>query len=160
MESPPSVLAGLYVVEFAEVDDSVVFEQRWTLNVDGQWLGRVRYLAICQEFATLEYVIQYCEEGWEPVGIAAGYTSVEEAKARIERSYHGIGSKWVGAKASFVAARVEYEADLRASACSFCGRTPPEEAQRFMANAEDTVRICSHCIADFHAAIHTQAGVS
>lgn len=160
MESPPSVLAGLYVVEFAEVDDSVVFEQRRTLNVGGQWLGRVRCLAICQEFATLEYVIQYCEEDWEPVGIAAGYASVEEAKARIELSYHGIGSKWVRAKASFAAARVEYENDLRASACSFCGRTPPEEAQGFIANAEDAVRICSHCIDDFYAAIHTREGAS
>ena len=48
MEAPPPVLAGLYVVEYAEADTSIVFEQRRTLNVDGQWLGRLPCLAICQ----------------------------------------------------------------------------------------------------------------
>jgi hypothetical protein len=88
---PAPVLGGLYVVAYAHVDESVQFEQTYTLSVDGQWLGAVPTLAICQEFDKREYAIQYCTNEWEPVGIAAGYASRDEAMRRIERSYHGIG---------------------------------------------------------------------
>lgn len=36
MQTPPPVLAGLYVVAYATADADVIFEQRQTLNVDGQ----------------------------------------------------------------------------------------------------------------------------
>lgn len=48
MQAPPPVLAGLYVIAYAKAGDDVVFEQLQTLNVDGQWLGRVPSLAICR----------------------------------------------------------------------------------------------------------------
>ena len=151
MESPPPVLAGLYVVEYAEADTSIVFEQRRTLNVDGQWLGRVPCLAICQDFDTLEYAIQHCTQDWEPLGIAGDYASIDKAKTAIERSYHGINAKWIRAETSFDAACALNDAELHASTCSFCGRTPLQ-AQTMIG---DTVRICGQCVDEFYAAIHT-----
>lgn len=151
MQSPPPVLAGLHVVAYAAADDAVVFEQRRTLNVDGEWLGRVPRLAICQNFDSLEYAVQHCTEDWDLLGIGAGYTSVDEAKAAMERSYHGIRTKWVMAETSFDVARDLYEAELRATACSFCGRTRLE-VQTMIG---DAVRICGQCVDDFYVAIHS-----
>jgi hypothetical protein len=59
--------------------------------------GRVPFLAICVAFEKTdetEFAIQHCDRNWNPLGIAAGYTSIKEAKERIERSYHGISEKW------------------------------------------------------------------
>jgi ClpX C4-type zinc finger len=150
MQAPPPVLAGLHVVAYAEADDSVVFEQRHTLNVDGKWLGRVPYLAVCQEFDTLEYAVQHCTDEWDLLGIAAGYKSADDAKAAIERTYHGLGAKWILAATSFEEARALDEADMLASACSFCGKTP-RQVQIIIG---DEVRICGECVDGFHTAIH------
>jgi len=151
MEAPPPVLAGLYVVEYADADESIVFEQRRTLNVDGEWLGRVARLAICQDFDTLEYAVQHCAQDWEPEGIAGGYASIQKAKDAVERSYHGISTKWIAAAGtSFEAARALNEAELRANACSFCGKTPLQ-VQTMIG---DEVRICGQGVDEFYAALH------
>jgi hypothetical protein len=150
MQTPPPVLAGLYVVTYATADADVIFEQRQTLNVDGQWLGRMPFLAICQDFNSGEYLIQHCTEDWEPMGVAGGYASMDEAKARIERSYHGISNKWILANTSIEEARAINEAELLARACSFCGRTPLQ----YTTIIGDAVRICGHCVDEFYAAIH------
>src|SRR5579862_1581196 len=120
MEMPAPVVGGLYVVAYAHVDDSVQFEHTFTLDVDGRWLGAVPNLAICQEFETRKYAVQHCTEEWEPVGIAAGFASLNEAKRRIENSYHGISAKWIEAPVTFDEARALYEAELKAESCSFC----------------------------------------
>jgi hypothetical protein len=150
MRIPPPVLAGLYVVAYANADHDVVFEQRQTLNVDGQWLGRMPSLAICQDFNSGEYSIQHCTEDWELTGVAGGYGSMEEAKVRIERSYHGISNKLMLANTSIKEARAIYEAELLARACSFCGRTPLQ----YTTVIGDSVRICGQCVDEFYAAIH------
>ncbi len=150
--SPPPILGGLCVIAHAEADDDVVFEQRNTLNVDGIWLGRVARLAICQEFDTKKIAVQHCSEAWEPLGIAGGYESVDAAKAAVERSYHGIGTKWADAEETFEAAHDMYRAQLKASACSFCGR-PPLEVRTMIG---DDVRICGQCVDEFYAAIHEE----
>lgn len=149
-EAPP-VIAGLYVRAFAYVDKTVQFEQRNTLNVGGQWLGRVPCLAICEPFDEAEILIQHCDNRWNPLGIAAGYKSVGEAKERIERSYHGITEKWRPQRITKKKARALYQAELKAEACSFCGRTPLE----FTAVVGSKVRICNHCVDSFHEAMHS-----
>jgi len=143
---PPSVLAGAYVVAYARIDDSVHFVQRQTLSVDGQWLGRVPCLAICEDFESVEILVQHCDESWEPQGVSAGYRSVTEAQQRTELSYHGISSKWVLASISKVDAHAHYLAQLQNDSCSFCGRTPPQVTTLFGAEA----RICNHCVESFY----------
>jgi hypothetical protein len=153
MKAPPPVLGGLYVVAYAHVDESVQFSQTHTLNVDGRWLGAVPNLALCQEFDTREFAIQHCDEEWEPLGIAAGYESRTDAVRRIEGSYRGIGSKWIDASATFEQAKASYETELRAEACSFCGKTPLDVSKMVAATTASEVRICNYCIEEFHAVI-------
>jgi hypothetical protein len=154
MKTPPPVLGGLYVAAYAHVDDSVQFTQTFTLNVDGQWLGAVPSLAVCQEFDTREYAVQHCTEDWKPIGIAAGYASREEAIQRIERSYHGISTRWTDASITFEEAKSLHDAELRAESCSFCGKTPLDVSKMLTAMTAGEVRICNYCIDQFHASIH------
>lgn len=70
---PPPALDCAHVVEFAVLDETVVFEQRKTLNVGGEWLGQVPCLAICQNLDETEFLIFYCDLNWETLGVAAGY---------------------------------------------------------------------------------------
>jgi len=66
------VLAGRYVVAFAHADESVRFEQRPNLFVDGVALECVPCLAICQDFETSQFEIHYCNEAWSPLGSQLG----------------------------------------------------------------------------------------
>lgn len=150
MNHPPSIIAGLYVLAFAHADETVVFNQRKTLNVSGEWLGRVPNLAICQPFDTQEFMVQHCSEEWEPLGIAAGYKSVTEAKESTERSYNGISEKWNLTYYNIEEEKLRYEAELQSSSCSFCGRT----ILQITAMIGDEVRICNHCIDEYYEAIH------
>ena len=150
MSYPPPIIAGLYVLEYAHVDETVVFSQRKTLNVSGEWLGRVPNLAICQPFDSREFMVQHCSVEWEPLGIAAGYNSVIEAKNSTERSYTGISEKWNLSNYNIEKEKIKYEAELKNSSCSFCGRT----ILQITAMVGDEVRICNHCIDEFHEAIH------
>jgi hypothetical protein len=147
---PPSVLAGAYVVAYARIDDTVHFVQRQTLSVDGQWLGRVPCLAICEDFESAEIQVQHCDESWESQGVSTGYTSVTEAQQRTELSYHGISTKWVPASVSKVDTHAHYLAELKNDSCSFCGRTPLQVTTMFGAEA----RICSHCVESFYIGLH------
>jgi hypothetical protein len=149
VNTPPPVIAGTYVVSYAYADQSVNFVQRNTLSVNGEWLGRVPYLAICQDFESLEYFVQHCDETWEPLGIAGGYRTVEEARRAIERSYNGITSKWIDSTTTKDAALAHHRADLKAASCSFCGRNPLEVSSMI----GDEVRICNYCVESFHKAL-------
>jgi hypothetical protein len=148
----PPVIAGLYVMAYAHADDSVRFEQRHILNVGGKWLGRVPCLALCRPFEKAEFMVQHCNNKWEPLGIAAGYKSIEEVKQRVERSYHGITAKWRKQIVPKKKARAIYQAELKAESCSFCGRTPLEVT--IMVGRK--TRICNHCVDNFHEAIHAE----
>jgi hypothetical protein len=154
VEPAPTILAYTYVVAYAHVDDSVQFEQRRTLNVDGQWLGRVPCLAICEELSTGEFIVQYCTEAWEPLGVAAGYKSAVEAMDSVAHSYHGIESKWITNHINRSEGLAIYEEQLKAESCSFCGRTVLEVTSM----VGETPRICNHCIRKFHAALHDEQG--
>jgi hypothetical protein len=148
---PPPVLAGTYVVSYAHADSSVTFVQQNTLAVDGEWLGRVPCLAICQDFESSEYLVQHCDADWQPFGIVAGYKTAEAAKQRLERSYVGITSKWIEGTATKTEALALYRAELGASICSFCGRNRLVVTSMF----GDDVRICNHCVEDFYESLHS-----
>ena len=153
MPAPPPVLAGDYVVAYAAVDESVQFVQRHTLSVDGQWLGRVPHLAICEDFESAEVLVHHCDELWEPLGISGGYKTVDEAQQRTELSYPGLSSKWVRASTAKVDAHALYVAELKNFSCSFCGRTPLQVSA--MLGSEP--RICNHCVESFYGTLHERS---
>jgi hypothetical protein len=150
MDKPPPTLDCAQVIEFAIVDNTVTFEQRNTLNVDGKWLGEVPGLAICRNLDEAEFMLFHCDHHWQVLGVAAGYGSVEEARAKAERSYHGISAKWVASGYTREEASKYLEAQFEDQSCSFCGRTPLQ----FEAIAGDSVRICNHCVDSFHEIMH------
>ncbi len=150
MNRPPPTLDCARVIEYAITDESVTFEQRYTLNVGGEWLGEVANLAICQNFDETEFMVFHCNRKWEVLGVAAGYGSVQAAKERTERSYHGITAKWKASGYSREEAIEHGESQFKDQRCSFCGRTPLQ----VQALVGDAVRICNHCIDSFYEAIH------
>src|SRR5256885_9714578 len=119
MKLPAPALDCAHVIEYAFTDETVTFEQRRTLNVGGEWLGAVSNLAICQNFDETEFMIFHCNSEWEVLGVAAGYRTVKEAKERIERSYHGIASKWAASGYSREEATKYVENQLKDRSCSF-----------------------------------------
>jgi hypothetical protein len=141
-------------LEYAVADESVTFEQRYTLSVDGEWVGRVTKLAIGQNLDEEELLVFHCTDEWDVVGVAAGYKTVEEAKERLERSYHGLASKWQVAGYSRGEAEAHVAEQFKGQECSFCGRTP---LQFQSSVAGDTVRVCNRCIDEFYGLMHSEA---
>ena len=151
MNTPPPALDCAQVIEFAIADETVTFEQRQTLNVGGEWLGRVPNLAICQNLDETDYMVFHCSREWVVLGVAAGYKTMEEAKQKTERSYHGITPKWTATGYSRDDAVKYVEAQFKDQICSFCGRNPSQ----FEAVAGNSVRICNRCVDSFYEIMHS-----
>ena len=150
MTAPPPTLDCAHAIEFAVVDDAVNFEQRHTLNVGGEWLGAVPQLAICRNLDETQVMVFHCDSEWNVLGVAAGYDSVSEAKSKVERSYHGISAKWRATGHTLEDARKYLAEQFQGQECSFCGKWP----LHFQSCIGDKVRICNHCVDEFHAIIH------
>jgi hypothetical protein len=152
MAMPPRVLDCAHAIEYAIVDGSVTFEQRHTLNVGGEWLGEVAQLAICRNLDETELMVFHCDRDWNVLGVAAGFDSIDEAKAKTERSYRGLRQKWVSTGYSRDDA-ASYLADhFKDVKCSFCGRLP----MQYQSIVGTKVRICNHCVEEFHDALHRE----
>ncbi len=88
----------------------------------------------------------YCDQEWDLLGLGGRYQSVEQAKARAERTYHGVSSRWIDAKIAEEEAlkfRDEVWSDNR---CSFCEKIPPDSD--FMIERKGA-RICGSCMEEF-----------
>ena len=155
MNPPPPVLDCAHVIEFAIADETVIFEQRKTLNVGGEWLGRVPCLAICQNFDNAEFLVFHCNLEWEALGVAAGYVSIEDAKQKMERSYDGLFAKWKVANYSRDDAVTYVDAQFKAQSCSFCGRNL-RQVKSMAGDEADKVRICNNCVDGFYEGMHRE----
>lgn len=92
-------------------------------------------------------MLLHCDDEWDQLGVSANFRSVEEAKAKAERSYHGISARWIDAKVT-EEEDLKYQDEVWADdRCSFCGKIPPElDMMVRIRNA----RICNSCIEEFH----------
>jgi hypothetical protein len=149
---PPPALDCAQVIEYATVDDTVRFEQRYTLNVGGVWLGEVPHLGICQNLDQCDFMVFHCDGDWNVLGVAAGYNSVAEAKAATERSYHGIAPRWMPSGYSRDEASQFVAEQFKGQECSFCGRLPVQ----CHSVIGDAVRICNFCVDEFYAIVHSE----
>lgn len=157
--TPPPVLASARVLFYARVNDSVKFTRRTLLFVDGQELGQVPCLAICEEEASKQALLFHCDNEWNTLGCSA-HASTDEAKARAERIYAGLSRHWIDAKVSKEQADA-YKSSLRkadedhfkelrsVARCSFCGRRVAEVNDMHINENEDAF-ICDLWVEEFH----------
>jgi hypothetical protein len=156
---PPSVLDSARVLFYATVDDSVKFRGRTLLFVDGRELGPVPCLAICEQETTKDALLFHCDSDWNTLGCSA-HASTDEAKARAERMYAGVSTRWIDANVSKEAAEEcranirkaheDHVKKLRSSArCSFCGRSV-EDVHDMHVNGNENAFICDLCVEEFH----------
>ena len=149
--APPPVLAGTRVLEYAIVDETVVFTGRLHLYVDSQRLGPVPRLAICQAFDSDELLLFHCDDAWETLGVEAwngpddGQTgSIEDVKRSAENYYSGISSHWIALSVTLEQARaIHEEEEEQEFACAFCGKGPDELRSVFRG---PQANICGDCV--------------
>src|SRR5580700_414603 len=124
-ETPPStpVIDCSRLLGYAIVDNTVQFSGRTLLFVDGKELGRVPCLAICENKKLSEVLLFHCDREWNTLGCSA-HPSVAEAKARAERIYAGISTRWVDAGVSEQTAEAYLNEQFGNERCSFCDRRP------------------------------------
>ena len=102
MQSPPAIIDGAAVLEYAVVDSSVRYTGRLHLYHGETRVGPVPCLAIGQNPDMKELLLFHCDEHWNVLGAqiwnAPGrlaVTSLDDVKARAESYYAGISAKWV-----------------------------------------------------------------
>ena len=152
-DSPPPVLDCARVLAYAVVDASVRYVERKTLFVDGQLLGEVPRLAICQNIDQAELMVFHCDADWNVLGVAAGVYTLANAKAGVERSYQGIASKWIDTNISVAEAEAYLREQFGDDGCSFCGRMFYQVTQ-FFSGANG--RICDDCVRKFSGLLNKE----
>ena len=68
-DTPPPVLHGARVLAYAVVDSSVQYTERQALYVDGELLGAVPRLAICQNIGVEDVMVLHCDGEWNVVAV-------------------------------------------------------------------------------------------
>ncbi len=147
---PPPVLDCARVIEYAVLNESVGYAGRTLLFVDGKELGQVPCLAICEDKKPPGVMLFHCNSEWTVLGCSA-HGSIAEAKDRAERIYPGLSARWVNAHVTEAQAERYLDELFDDARCSFCGKRADQVGQLFEG---DRVRICNHCIADFHGKLH------
>jgi len=97
VNAPPKTIDSVQIYVYAIVDDAVEWTGRSggpTVYVGAKLLERVPRLAIGLNYDGREFILLYCDEGWEALA-AGGYPSLERAKERAEREYRGVASRWI-----------------------------------------------------------------
>jgi hypothetical protein len=125
LETPPlvPVIDCARLLHHAIVDGTVQFAGRTLLFVDGNELGQVPCLAICENKKLSEVLLFHCDSEWNGLGCSA-HPSVAESKARAERTYVGISARWVDAGISERTADAFLDEQFGNERCSFCGKRP------------------------------------
>lgn len=149
--TPPPIICtnDRVLLHYAVLHEAVGFrEGHKLLFVDGREIGRVPYLAICQDKDSPNVILYFCDGDWKPLGIGAE-GSIDNAKKKAERIYPGSSRCWVEAHFSEgdVAEYLDKAfADLR---CSFCGKRPDETMEDTF-QSSGNARICGDCITEFY----------
>ncbi len=155
LREPPPVLHGARVREYALLDNSVRYSGHSSLFVDGEELGPVPCLAICQSSNDIEVFLMHCATDWSILGVAE-YPSIADAKNRAEHVYAGSSKLWIEAPTTAEEA-VEYlETNQSIPRCSFCGKGPDEIEQLVSKNQAN---ICNLCITEFHEMLNDESSV-
>lgn len=149
MDIPPiSLWFPSYVLEYAVVGAEVVFKDRRTLSVGGEWLGEVPKLAISRNLETQEYHLNHCNEDWESLCSVESRATIDEIRHLAEKHYQGITDHWTETEYSEADAAIVLERAKDEKRCSFCGRSAyDDEIKKLIVGAN--AKICNKCVDSF-----------
>jgi len=91
--APPVLLDSARVLQYAETGGDASFTHRKTMIVDGEILGPVPRMAICEDLVEGTFLLMHCNSSWSVLA-ASYYSSIEAAKESAECAYVGISSGW------------------------------------------------------------------
>lgn len=154
--NPPPVLSMARVLAYAIVDESVGFSGNQRLYVDGELLGKVPKLALCQPLSrnlTTDVLVFYCDDEWDVLGVTNA-ESLDAAQSEVEHYYPGISQKWIKKAVTESEAEEWVKTHHKDAICSFCGRLP-FEVETCVSHASAV--ICNVCIDEFYEAIHHES---
>lgn len=140
-QNPPPVLDCARVLDYAVLDSGVEFSGHSLLFVNGQELGAVPCIAVCEDMKTSDILLFHCAADWNVLGCSA-HPSVGDAKLRAEHVYRGVASRWVHANVSRDAARTFLDDQFGHKECSICGKRPYEVNSILQ---RGSVWICDRC---------------
>jgi hypothetical protein len=150
---PPPAIGSDRLLHYAILDDSVsVASNHGLLFVDGQEIGKVPCLAICQSKHSSDVVLYYCERDWNSLAVSV-HDSVANAKRRAEHIYPRSFQRWVEANISEQDAANYLDELYKDFRCSFCGKRGDLANQMFGAGNNGSVQICDECVSEFHTAL-------
>src|SRR5690349_8890919 len=92
-QTPPPVLDCARLIEYAILDKTVEFSGHSALFVNGNEVGPVPCLAICEDLKSSSILLFHCGTDWNVLGCAA-HTSIVDAESRAESIYRGVRSQW------------------------------------------------------------------
>ena len=145
-EPPPPALGNARVLSYAFVDD-IPYRKWGALYYGDELVEHVPYLAICMGFADdSSPMLFHCDEDWCFRGLS-GAATVEAVKARAERNYPGVASRWIDVNVSLEEALQYYDEQTGGQKCSFCGKRPYEIEG--LVEGPDAI-ICKGCVEDFY----------
>src|SRR6266536_2135910 len=142
---PPAIFGTARLLEYAIVDNSVVFTGRQSLFVDGKLLGAVPFLALCRDLVSEEINLFHCNLRWKVIGVSGGSTIVG-TKELAERAYCGISTKWTTSPYTEDQVVQQLEKTWGRHRCSFCQKWPWDVQQIFEGPRSS---ICDECIGSF-----------
>lgn len=151
---PPSTLDGACLLAYAVVDETVTHLGVSSLLVDGNPIGIVPGLAICQQ-ETGTVLLMFCDTTWTTIGVVQ-CSSLSEAKQRAESEYMGLSDKWVSSNMfersmdRCLEVQLNLGVQNNEQKCSFCGQSPEGVQQLFDASG---ARICDSCVREFYESL-------
>ncbi|HEV2990980.1 MAG TPA: ClpX C4-type zinc finger protein [Candidatus Angelobacter sp.] len=155
LHRPPPVLHSARVLEYALLDKSVSYSGHSSVFVDGQELGPVPCLAVCQSLDDDAILLLHCTVDWSVLGVVE-YSSVAEAKNRTEHIYRGSSKLWIETHTTPQEAAQDLETIHDEPQCRFCGKGTNEIEQLVSKNHAN---ICDLCITEFHQMLHDHSEV-
>jgi ClpX C4-type zinc finger protein len=152
--STAAVLNSARVIAYAFVDD-VEYRKWGSLYVGDKLLEHVPQLAICVNLAAnMGPLLFHCDENWNVLGVS-GAETVEAVKARAERNYPGVMSRWIDLNTSNEYAPKYYDTQSGGLRCSFCGKRPFETDGWI--EGQSAV-ICRACVEEYYREFQTSSG--
>jgi hypothetical protein len=141
---PPPTLACTRVLEYAVLDDSVIYSGHSNLFVGNEELGPVPRLAICHDESGPGFFLHHCDEEWNILATER-YDTLTKAKASAEGTYFGVSAVWVDAGITEQEATKHLDEIWGGQKCNFCKRRPIDfDNPKFI--QKNGAWICDSCV--------------